>query len=133
MNNYDDIINLKHEISSTRRCMKHSDRAAQFALFAALSGYEEAVRETARLTDEKKDVGEEQIKKIDEALRFVKENLSNNPVIDVTYFVKDEKKTGGKYVSFSGKVKNIDEVYRKVIFDGGFEIPTDDIVDVFVV
>lgn len=127
---YDDIIHLPHHVSKTHPQMPVSDRAAQFAPFAALTGHDAAIRETARLTEEKAELDENAKMIIDEKLRFVQETLPAKPEITVTYFQPDEKKAGGKYMTASGNVKKIDMYKGLIIMTDGLKIPFDDIYEV---
>ncbi|MBQ9085572.1 MAG: hypothetical protein IJY47_00120 [Clostridia bacterium] len=120
--NYDDIIHLPHHTSTTRPRMSMRDRAAQFAPFAALTGYEDAVRETARLTEEETVLTEDMKKMLNDRLVWLKEHLEEEPVVTVTYFVPDAKKSGGSLVSASGTVLRIDEYEKTVFLSGGERI-----------
>ena len=124
---YDDIIDLPHHQSGTRAHMSLSDRAAQFSPFAALSGHDAAIRETERLTDKRVLLGEEAKEELDRKLRIVTENLHSNPEVTITYFVPDARKDGGAYVTFTGRVKRIDEYKRTVIMTDKTDIPIDEI------
>ena len=117
---YDDIIQLPHHVSKTHPQMPVSDRAAQFAPFAAL----------ARLTEENAELDETANMIIDEKLRFVKETLSDQPEVTVTYFKPDEKKAGGKYITVSGSVKKIDMYKGLIIMMDDISIPFEDIYDI---
>ena len=97
--NYEDIINLPHHISSKRPQMSMLDRAAQFSPFAALTGYDDAIHETGRLTDEKIDLSEEEKEALDRKQQILMERLCDHPALTVTYFVPDPKKSGGAYVT----------------------------------
>ena len=107
---YDDIISLPHHVSKKHPQMSLHDRAAQFSPFAALTGHKAAINETARLTDEKQILSEDVIAKLNEQLNLIKENIGTNPIVTITYFVPDDKKSGGAYISYTGVVKKIDEV-----------------------
>lgn len=111
---YDDIINLTYNKSDKRPHMSNYDRAAQFSPFSALTGHDLAIRETARITDEKKDLDDSQKEQINRKINYIQEHIKDNPQIVVTYFLHDKYKNGGKYVKLKGKVKMIDE-YQKVI------------------
>ena len=130
---YDDIIDLPHHVSKTRQRMSMIDRAAQFSPFAALVGYEEAVEETARLTDKKIELTEESKLSISEKLRTVSENAEDEMTVRITYFVPDKKKEGGEYVTALGAVKYIDEYDRIVIMADKTVIPIDQIWDVEII
>ena len=127
---YDDIINLEHHISKTHKQMSMQNRAAQFAPFAALTGYEEAVKETARFTEQKIELDEELNNILDEKLRLIQSQLKNTPEITVIYFVPDDKKRGGKYQKITGKIKKIDDYNKFIIFTDGKYIPIKDIIDI---
>lgn len=120
---YDDIMNLPHHTSTVHPRMDISDRAAQFAPFAALTGHEAAIKETARLTDEKVELDEDEKAILDEKLRLVQETLAEQPEITITYFQPDHKKAGGKYVSVTGHVKRLDLYGQSVHMQDGLKIP----------
>ena len=109
---YDDIINLSHPTSKKHPRMPIRDRAAQFAPFAALVGYDDAVEETARVTDEMVEQSDEMKAVIDEKLRYLSERIGEMPTILVTYFLPDSKKSGGEYKIFEGRLKHLDD-YNK--------------------
>lgn len=121
--NYDDIINLPHHVSAIHPQMSLADRAAQFSPFAALTGHEEAIQETARLTEEFAELEEDRKEQINERLCRLKEKQTGRPKIAVTYFQEDERKSGGSYVTVYGQVKRIDEYERQVILADGTGIP----------
>lgn len=122
---YDDIINLPHHVSARHPQMPLADRAAQFSPFAALTGHEAAIKETARLTDAFVELDEDRKAELDEQLRLIKENLSQMPEIEVTYFQPDGKKTGGAYRTVRGRVKKVDEYSRQVLFMDGTVLPVE--------
>lgn len=130
MGAYDSIINMPHHVSPTRPKMSLLDRAAQFAPFAALNGYDDAVKETARLTDGEAVLDEGQIAWLNERLMILSENLPTESEIEITYFVPDEKKSGGKYLTVSGNIKKILEFERLVIMRSGEQIPIERIVGI---
>lgn len=130
MNNtskYDDIINLPHYESKTHPKMSNFDRAAQFSPFAALKGHDEQIVETARITDAKKELNEEQIAKLNEKLVLLKSKQKDCPLIKIKYFVPDELKAGGSYITREVSVKKVDEYNKKLILVDG-EIAFDNIV-----
>ena len=116
-NSYEDIINLPHPVSKNHPQMPLRDRAAQFAPFAALTGYDEEIEETTRLTTRKHILDEESVDKLNENLNIIKENVNKHLEIKITYFIADLKKEGGKYINKTGKVKTLDLVngYIKMI------------------
>lgn len=124
---YDDIIYLPHPVSATHPKMRQLDRAAQFSPFAALTGYEAAVAETGRLTDERLELAEEEKEAIGQRLHLLLEHLDERPEVTITYFVPDERKTGGAYKSVTGIVKKIDEYERSIALFGGERIPIEEV------
>jgi len=129
-NPYDDIINLPHHQSLTRPHMSAYDRAAQFSPFAALTGYEDAVAETARLTDKKVELDEYGKSDLNERLNIIQDTLDEQPKVSITYFLPDKKKSGGEYVTVSGCVKKIDEYEHIVVMLDATKIPIDDIAEI---
>lgn len=127
---YDDIINLPHHVSPTRQQMSFMNRAAQFAPFAALTGHDAAVKETARLTDEKIELGEGAIADLDLKLSILADKIDDHPKLSVIYFQPDEKKDGGAYVKAIGSVKKIDDYERAIVFMTGEIIKIEDIFDI---
>lgn len=125
--NYDDIIHLPHHVSSKHPQMPVYDRAAQFAPFAALTGHDAAIQETARLTDERAELDEHEKAQLDERLRMVQETLADQPNVTVTYFQPDGRKSGGTYVTVTGNVKKIDMYDHALIMTDGLRIPLDEI------
>lgn len=130
MGNYDDIINLPHHESTKHPKMPALDRAAQFLPFAALSGHDAAVRETARLTDTKLELDESQKDKLNERLQIIKGQTTPKAEIMITYFVPDTKKNGGAYLTVTGFIRKIDEAGHQVIMENGTLIPMDDIYEI---
>lgn len=124
---YDDIINLPHHVSDKRPHMSMINRAAQFASFAALTGFSAAITETGRLTDEKVELDEYEKETLNEKLRAIAGQLDEHPIVAFTYFLPDEKKSGGSYVTVADCVKKIDEYERLIILKSGMKIPIDDI------
>lgn len=127
---YDDIINLPHHTSKTRPRMSVHDRAAQFSAFKALSGYEDKVNETARLTDRKLELTEEEIKDLNIKIQILKDYADTRPFIFVEYFIPDKKKSGGSYVTATGNFRRIDEYAGNIIFTSGEEIHLNDIYSI---
>lgn len=128
--NYDDIINHKHYQSATRPHMSNRDRAAQFAPFAALTGYDDLIVEEARTTDKKLELEEAELERLDLAHQTLKAHIAEQPLVSVTYFVKDNLKQGGKYVTKQGNLKKIDEYSHAYIFTDGIAIPIVDITEI---
>lgn len=127
---YEDIINHPHHVSSRHTPMTLLNRAAQFAPFAALTGYDEAVKETARYTDDEAELDESRLEILNERLRLLQSMRSERPVVTVTFFQSDERKTGGAYVAATGSVKNTDDYERAVFMEDGTVIPIDRIIDI---
>jgi len=115
MSRYDDIIKLPHHVSTNHPRMSMHDRAAQFAPFAALVGYDDAVAETARLTEREIELDEESLALLDEKLHAVLEVVKDLPEVTITYFEPDSKKAGGAYQSVTGRIRRIDEISREII------------------
>ena len=128
-NRYDEIINLPHHVSKTRPQMPMSDRAAQFAPFAALTGYESAIKETGRLTDERIELDEEALTALDRKYQLLIEALDDAPEVTIIYFQPDERKAGGQYVSATGTVKKVDTFGRRILLQDGTRIPLDSVYD----
>ena len=124
---YEDILRLPHHSSLRHPAMPRENRAAQFMPFAALTGYDAAVNEEARLTDRKMELDDEALAALNERLRMLSEMLPDAPEVMVTYFVADRKKAGGAYVSLFGRVKRIDPAQGKLIMRDGSVIPLGDI------
>ena len=127
MDKYDDIINLPHPTSAKHPRMSLYDRAAQFSPFAALTGHDDAVKETARLTDKKIEIDEDTKARLNEKLQIIQDNIGTDVIVTFTYFVPDERKSGGKYISCSGIVKRIDEYEHTVILTDKTSIPIEQI------
>lgn len=130
MNSYEDIINLPHHVSDKRPQMSLRDRAAQFAPFAALTGHDEAIKETARLTDERIELDENTLAILNEKIQIILDNLDMEPVVTVTYFKPDNKKTGGAYIDHTGVVKRIDDFEKTIIFTDKISIPIEDVLEI---
>lgn len=125
---YDDIINLPHHVSKKHPLMAVIGRAAQFSPFAALTGYDAAIKETARLTDEKVELDEHSANALRDRLQNIAERIAEQPEIVITHFQPDITKSGGSYVTVTGAAKKIDEYKRIVIMTDGIAIPIDEIV-----
>lgn len=127
---YDDIMDLPHHQSVSRPHMTLHDRAAQFAPFAALTGHEEAIEETARLTDSKIVLDETAIAAINAKLYEISQKLSEKLVVSITYFRPDAQKEGGAYLTDVGSVHKIDEEEKVLFMDSGIRIPMEQIVEI---
>ena len=127
---YEDIINLPHHVSKTRPQMSMIDRAAQFSPFAALTGYDAAIKETGRLTDEKIEMDEEALNILNMKFQLLVDRLADEPEITFTYFKPDERKAGGTYIDVTGKVKKVDDFERLIVMQNGTKMPMDDILNI---
>jgi len=126
---YDDIIDRARHVSTTRSHMAAIDRAAQFSPFAALSGYADAIKETARQTNTRIELDEDRKIALNDLLQRIAERINEHPEIVVTYFQPDVKKNGGAYVTANGAVKRVDGLKRVVILSNCEEIPFDEIIE----
>lgn len=129
-NSYIDIIELSHHVSTSHPHMAVIDRAAQFAPFAALTGHEAAIKETARLTSQRIELDENHKEILNEKLLLVIEKGGERPVLSITFFEADSKKSGGFYVTVEGIVKKIDEYDGVLILLDGTKIALDDIIEI---
>lgn len=127
---YEDIINLPHHELTTRQRMPRINRAASFAPFAALTGYDDAVRETARLTSERIELDDGTKEVLNDKLRIALDKADEQPEISITYFLPDTRKSGGAYVTVKAVIKRIDEYERLVILTDKSTIPIDDIYEI---
>ena len=127
---YEDILHLPHHRSRTHPPMSLYDRAAQFSPFAALTGYDEAVKETARLTEERAELSEDRKAELNEKLERLLTEEGEKPEISVIYFVKDERKTGGSYVTRTGRVRRVDIQKRLLVMEDGERISLDDVTEI---
>jgi len=120
---YDDIIHLPHHVSQKHPQMSALNRAAQFSPFAALTGYDAAIKETARLTDFFAELSDDKKEQLDKQLQLIMENLEQKPECEITYFQPDEKKSGGTYMTVRGRIKKIDVYTHQIIFTDGNALP----------
>lgn len=127
---YDDMIDLPHPTSAKHARMPISERAAQFSPFAALTGYDAAVKETARLTDRKGELDEDAKTALDLKLRTLADGGELCPKVSITYFQADKKKAGGAYVTAVSPVKKIDNIKRVVVLTDGTQVPIEDIFEI---
>lgn len=127
MSEYDDIIHLPHHVSRIHPQMSMEDRAAQFSPFAALTGYDAAIVETARLTAQRVELDEYERQALNEKLQFISEHLNEHPKVSITCFVPDARKEGGEYVTVTGNIKKLDDYeHRIVLMDGSRILMEDD-------
>ena len=124
---YDDMIGLGHPVSRTHPPMARSKRAAQFASFDALTGFGAAIHEAGRDTEEKKELSEDEIDMINAKLAVIQYHIKEQPNITVTYFILDDKKTGGRYVTVSGNVRRLNVIEHAILMADGTRIPVDDV------
>jgi len=122
---YEDIVNRPRPVSETRPRMPRADRAAQFSPFAALSGFGAAIDETARLTEERLELSESGAAELDAALRALRERIGECPAAELTWFVPDERKAGGAYVTARARVRRIDLTERTLLLADGRRVPLD--------
>ena len=128
MSRYGDIINLPHHVSPTRQRMSMHDRAAQFAPFAALVGYDDAVAETARLTESRPELDEQEHKELDMRLRYLADHLKEQPFVHIRYFMPDERKSGGAIMEFNGIVRKI--ANGIIVTADGLNINIEDMIEI---
>lgn len=127
---YDDIIHLPRPVSTRHPKMSLLNRAAQFSPFAALTGLEDAIRETARLTDSFIELDENAKEQLDKQLQLIGKHLGQKPECEIVYFQPDPKKGGGTYVTVHGRIKKIDEYARQIIFTDGTAFPIEHIFSI---
>ena len=127
--NYDDIIDRPHHVSERHPQLSKASYAAQFSPFAALTGYDGIVSEAARLTDERVELGETEMSILSAKLQIIGDHIKEQPEVELTYFKKDKKKTGGAYLQKIACIKRIDDVERIIYFTDGTNLPIDDITD----
>lgn len=130
MGNYDDIIDLPHHVSETHPPMSRADRAAQFSPFAALTGYDAAVRETARVTERRIGLDEGVKAELNARLNCILEHLPEHPQVSITYFMPDEKKSGGAYRTVTGAVRKLDSFAKTLTLVDGTVVPMEEMVHV---
>ena len=128
--NYDDIINLPHHVSTWHPQMRMMNRAAQFAPFAALTGHSAAIEETARLTDSQQELADEDSEILNQIMAYLRETINEHPTISITYFEPDKKKAGGAYKSTEGQLQNIDDYNQTIVLKNGEAIPLNSILDI---
>ncbi len=124
---YDDMIGLGHHISRTHPPMARSKRAAQFASFDALTGFGAAINEAGLETEEEKELSEDEIDMINAKLAVIQYHIKEQPNITVTYFIPDDKKAGGRYVTVSGNVRKLDGIEHAIIMADRTKIPIEDV------
>lgn len=127
MGKYDDIITLPHHVSRKRARMSMVDRGAQFSPFAALTGYDGVIEETARLTDRQVELDENRKTELNRRLALLAQGIREEPEVTVTWFVPDERKAGGEYARRTGRCLKVDEYRQSLLLEDGTEVPFDGI------
>ena len=127
---YDDIINLPHHVSRTRPQMPMSDRAAQFSPFAALAGHDAAIRETARLTETRVELDENELAELDSRMQWIEEHLEEEILVKITYFQPDSRKSGGSYAEVIDRVQRIDRSRGMIWMRDGSTVLMREVVDI---
>lgn len=130
MNKYDDIINLPHYELKYHKKMSIISRAAQFSPFVALTGYSDLVNETARITGRKIELSEEELTDLDRKLQILNNNIKDKPDVKITYFIPDNKKSGGKYEVINGNVRKIDYINHAIILTNSKKIYIENILNI---
>lgn len=125
---YDDIINLPRYVSKKRPPMPVKDRAAQFSPFAALTGHDAEVKETARITEKRVELDQYMKEKLNHKLQILMDKVKEETEINITYFEPDDKKDGGAYITITGRVKKIDEYEKMILMKDDILIPIDEII-----
>lgn len=127
-NSYDDIINLPMPVSTKRHRMSRENRAAQFAPYAALKGHNLVIKEAGRLTDERIELDDYEKDEINRRIQIISERIDEKDEVSITFFVPDNKKSGGSYRTTNGTVKKINDCDPTIILDSGEKIPMDDVI-----
>ena len=130
MEEYDDIINLPHHVSKNHPPMPMMNRAAQFAPFAALTGYDAVINETGRLTDGFIELDENKKEQLNRRIAELMEEIDERPLVTITFFKPDERKTGGSYSTVSGQLKKVDEFNQVLVMEDDTVIPFNFIFDI---
>ena len=125
---YKDILYRERPVSPVRARMTDENRAAQFMPFAALTGFGAMINETSRLTTKKHQLYEDELTLLNENLNKIAENISSKPEVKLVYFIPDERKSGGKYVSFQGSVRRLDEFKKELIFTDKSVVKIEDVL-----
>lgn len=125
---YADIIQEPHHRSSRHPHMSRADRAAQFSPFKALTGFEDATKETARLTEEKPDLQEDDIARLDMQLAFLQEHLAEKPLLEITFFAPDPLKSGGAIRRMTGTLRRVDTYDRELVMSDGTTVNMDQVL-----
>ena len=127
---YASVECVEHERNNQSTKHKHKNnhqRAAQFAPFATLTGYDAVIDETTKLTDEKLELSDEQTEFLNQQIQLLTERLSEQPQVGITYFLPDDRKSGGEYVTVTGNVRRVDDFNREIVFTDGLTVKIDDV------
>ena len=130
MSRYDDIIHLPHHVSKTRKPMPMINRAAQFAPFAALTGHDEAITETARQTTPKRILSSDEQEILSKRLAYAIDHISERPNLTFTYFIPDTLKDGGRYVTITGVIRKYDALEKTVVLETNEILLIDNILSI---
>ena len=130
MHKYGDIINLDHYVSIKHSQMSIMNRAAQFAPFAALTGYSDEISEASRIVDNKLELDDDNINDLNKKLLIINNNIKNKPKVSIIYFVPDKKKKGGKYINIINNIRKIDLINDKIIFINKSKINISNIIKI---
>lgn len=127
---YDDMLDMPRPVSPVRPRMSAAARAAQFSPFAALTGFEDAIDEAARVTMRQVELGEAEQAELNRKMRVVQDRLDERPVLSITYFVPDPRKAGGRYDTVTGPVRRLSAEEYTLELEGGKTLEIDDIIDI---
>lgn len=127
---YDDILYLDRPVSKNHKQMSVYDRSAQFAPFAALTGYDESIQEAGRNVDLRIELSNDKIEEISHFLSIIAQNVASKPLVKITYFESDKTKEGGKYLTIEKRTKKIDPASKSIILEDGSSILFEDIIDI---
>ena len=130
---YDDIIDLPHPTSKKHPRMSRQNRAAQFSPFAALTGYDAAIRETARITEDRRELSEDAAVELNYKISLLQQEQAGVKKIKVIYFRQDTTKDGGAYREEDGDFKRINSNEGILELTNGIQIPLEDIFKIEIV
>lgn len=129
-NKYDDILYLDRPVSKNHKQMSVYDRSAQFAPFAALTGYDESIQEAGRKVDLRIELSSDKIEEISHFLSIIAQNIASKPLVKITYFENDKVKEGGEYLTIEKRANKIDPANKRIVLDDGSSIFFEDIIDI---
>ena len=127
---YSDIINLPHHVSTIHPHLSREQKAAQFAPFAALTGFDDDISEAARITDKRIEIDDGLKEILSNKLNIINSNIKNKPLVTITHFVEDKKKSGGKYIDTTGTVKKINLFDNFILINDNIKVNITDIIDI---